>query len=158
MYQQTVVPRATILWQCLNHGSQLCIEAVPIQMLANIVAGAHLLIVLFILLGVPLVYLGAALHWTWVRSRTWRVLHLGAILFVAAESLLGITCPLTVWEDTLRGRRTAGGFIERWIDRIIFYDAPASVFTMAYIAFAALVLLTWILVPPSRRRRGSRET
>jgi hypothetical protein len=122
-------------------------------MLADIVAAVHLLIVLFILLGVPLVYLGAALHWAWVRSWRWRVLHVGAILFVAAESLLEITCPLTAWEDTLRGQRTAGGFIERWIDRIIFYDAPTWVFTMAYMAFAALVLLTWFVVPPIRQRR-----
>jgi hypothetical protein len=123
-------------------------------MLANIVAGAHLLIILFILLGVPLVYLGAELHWTWVRSWRWRMLHLGAIVFVAAESLLGITCPLTMWEDTLRGQRTAAGFIERWIDKLIFYDAPTWVFTVAYVTFAALVLATWILVPPTRRRRG----
>jgi hypothetical protein len=123
-------------------------------MLANIVAAAHLLIILFILLGVPLVYLGAALHWTWVRSRRWRMLHLGAIVFVAAESILGITCPLTTWEDTLRGQRNAIGFIERWIDKLIFYDAPTWVFTMAYMAFAALVLVTWILVPPTRGRRA----
>jgi hypothetical protein len=126
-------------------------------MLADVVVAFHLLIVLFILLGVPLVYLGAARHWTWVRSRRWRMLHLGAILFVAAESLLGITCPLTVWEDTLRGQRTAGGFIERWIDQLIFYEAPAWVFTAAYMAFAALVLVTWILVPPTRRGRPLRS-
>ena len=41
--------------------------------------------------GVPVVYLGVASHWAWV---TWRVVHLDAILFVAAESLLGIACPL----------------------------------------------------------------
>ena len=127
-------------------------------MLADVVVALHLLIVLFILLGVPLVYLGVALHWTWVRGRRWRMLHLGAILFVAAESLLGITCPLTVWEDTLRGRGTAGGFIERWIDRIIFYDAPAWVFTTAYTAFAALVLVTCILVPPTRHGGPSDRT
>jgi hypothetical protein len=127
-------------------------------MLADVVVAFHLLIVLFILLGVPLVYLGAALHWTWVRSRPWRLLHLGAILFVAAESVLGITCPLTLWEDTLRGRRTAGGFIERWIDQLIFYDAPAWVFTTAYLAFAGLVLATWILVPPTRHSHPSDGT
>ncbi len=127
-------------------------------MLADVVVAFHLLIVLFILLGVPLVYLGAALRWTWVRSRRWRMLHLGAILFVAAESLLGITCPLTVWEDTLRGQRTAGGFIERWIDRLIFYDAPVWVFTMAYMAFAVLVLVTWMVVPPTRHGRASDRT
>jgi uncharacterized protein DUF2784 len=124
-------------------------------MLADVIVIVHLLIVLFILLGVPLIYLGAALHWTWVRRRPWRLLHLGAILFVAVESLLGMTCPLTLWEDTLRGQATAAGFIERWIDRIIFYDAPAWVFTTAYVAFAALVLVTWILVPPTRRPRAS---
>ena len=118
-------------------------------MLADAVVGVHLLIVLFILLGLPLVYVGVALHWTWVRSWRWRMLHLGAILLVAAESMLGITCPLTVWEDTLRGRRTAGSFIERWIDQILFYDAPAPVFTIAYVAFAALTLVTWLIVPPS---------
>lgn len=127
-------------------------------MLADVVVAFHLLIVLFILLGMPLIYLGAALHWTWVRSRRWRLLHLGAILFVAAESLLGFTCPLTVWEDTLRGQRTAGGFIERGIDRLIYYNAPPWVFTMAYVAFAALVLVTWFVVPPIRQRRTNRET
>jgi Protein of Unknown function (DUF2784) len=112
-------------------------------MLADVVVAFHLLIVLFILLGVPLVYLGAALHWPWVRGRRWRTLHLGAMLFVAAESLL----------DALRGQRTDGGFLERWIDQLIFYDAPAWVFTMAYTAFAALVLVTWFVVPPIRQRR-----
>lgn len=127
-------------------------------MLADLVVAVHLLIVLFILLGVPLIYAGAALHWTWVRNRPWRLLHLGAILFVAMESLLGITCPLTLWEDSLRGQSTAAGFIERWIDRIIFYDAPAWVFTTAYIAFAALVLATWILVQPTPQRKTRDQT
>jgi hypothetical protein len=131
----------------------LCILVVRFKMLADLVVGVHLLVVLFILLGVPLVYLGASLQWIWVRSWRWRMLHLGAILFVAAESLLGITCPLTVWEDRLRGQRIAGGFIERWIDQLIFYDAPTWVFTVAYLAFAALVLVTWIVIPPNRQRR-----
>jgi hypothetical protein len=113
----------------------------------------HLLIVLFVVAGVPFVYLGAALRWTWVRSRRWRLLHLGAILFIAAESVLGIACPLTVWEDTLRGQRSGSGFIERWIDRLLFYDAPTWVFTAAYLAFAALVLVTWVAVPPTRDTR-----
>jgi uncharacterized protein DUF2784 len=122
-------------------------------MLAGAVVVFHFVIVLFVVAGVPLVYLGVALRWAWVRTWHWRVLHLGAILVIAAESLLGIACPLTVWEDTLRRRQIAGGFIERWIDRILFYEAPAWVFTAAYVAFAALVLLTWIAVPPIRDAR-----
>lgn len=124
-------------------------------MLADAIVIIHLLIILFVVGGVPLIYMGAALRWSWVRSWHWRALHLGAIVFIAAEPLFGIACPLTVWEGTLRGRQTAGGFIERWIDRIIFYDAPTWVFTVAYVVFAALVLATWLAVPPTRRKRAT---
>jgi hypothetical protein len=120
-------------------------------MLADIIAVIHLLIVVFIVGGVPVVYLGVALRWAWVRRRTWRVVHLGAILFVAAESLVGIACPLTVWEDELRGEYQRAGFIERWVHRVMFYQAPSWVFTTTYLAFAALVLVTWIAIPPIRR-------
>ena len=122
-------------------------------MLADTIVVVHFMIVLFVLAGVPLVYLGAALRWAWVRSRHWRVLHLGAILFIAAESLLGIACPLTVWEYALRGQQSTHGFIERWVDRVLFYDAPPWVFTVSYIAFAALVVVTWLAVPPTRQQR-----
>ncbi len=126
-------------------------------MLADTVVVVHFLIVLFIVAGLPLVYLGVALNWAWVRNRAWRALHLGAIVFVAAESLLGITCPLTAWEDTLRGRQPAGGFIEHWIHRVMFFDAPTWAFTMAYLAFAVLVLATWMAVPPDRQRRSGHD-
>jgi|SRR5580700_5692537 hypothetical protein len=122
-------------------------------LLADAIVVVHLLIVLFVVTGVPLVYLGAALRWTWVRSWRWRVLHLAAILGIAAESVFGVACPLTVWEDTLRGQRSDSGFIERAIDRVLFYDAPTWVFTVAYVAFAALVLVTWLAVPPTRDAR-----
>jgi hypothetical protein len=126
--------------------------------LIDVVVIVHLLVVLFNVASQPLIYLGAALRWAWVRGRAWRMLHLGAILFIAAESLIGISCPLTVWEDTLRDQHGAGGFIERWIDQLIFYDAPTWVFTAAYVAFAALVLITWVTVPPTRRKRVIRHS
>lgn len=122
-------------------------------MLADAIVVVHLFIVLFVLLGVPLIYWGAARHWTWVRSWRWRLLHLIAIAVIAAESLLGIACPLTVWEDRLRGEQISTGFIERWVDRILFYDAPTWVFTAGYLAFAALVAITWMAVPPTRAPR-----
>jgi len=122
-------------------------------MLAGAVVVIHFLIMLFVVAGVPAIYLGAARGWAWVRGRRWRLVHLGAILVIAAEPVMGIACPLTVWEDMLRHRQTTSGFIERWIDRLLFYDAPAWVFTAAYLAFAALVLLTWIAVPPARGAR-----
>lgn len=125
-------------------------------MLANAIVAVHFLIVLFVLSGVPLVYLGAALRWAWVRNRVWRQLHFGAIVLITFESVFGIACPLTVWEDAVRGRQSTRGFIERWIDGLLFYDAPQWVFTVAYVAFAALVLITWIAVPPTRQSCGGR--
>ncbi len=122
-------------------------------MLAGAVVIVHFLIVLFVVAGVPLIYVGVSRGWAWVRSWRWRLLHLGAIVIIAAESLLGIACPLTIWEDRLRGQEIATGFVERWIDRLLFYEAPAWVFTAAYVAFAALVLLTWVAVPPARHAR-----
>jgi polyferredoxin len=94
-----------------------------------------------------------------VREWRWRALHFAAILVVATESVLGLACPLTVWEDALRGHRARDGFIERWIGRILFFDLPAWVFLVAYICFALFVAITWVIVPPgqlSRRHRHSR--
>jgi hypothetical protein len=119
-------------------------------MLADAIVIVHLCIVLFVLTGVPLIYLGAARHWAWVRNWRWRLLHLIAIVVIAAESLFGIVCPLTLWEDRLRGEQISTGFIERWIDRILFYDAPTWVFTAAYVAFGVLVVITWVAVPPTK--------
>jgi hypothetical protein len=120
-------------------------------MLADAIVVIHLIIMLFITAGLPLIYLGAALRWAWVRDWRWRTVHLAAIAFVAAESLAGIVCPLTLWEDRLRGLESNAGFIERWVDRILFYDFPPWVFTVAYAAFAALVIVTWFVVAPKRR-------
>ncbi|MGH8078565.1 MAG: DUF2784 domain-containing protein, partial [Lysobacter sp.] len=66
----------------------------------------------------------------------------------------GALCPLTTWEQALR--RRAGhdtydeSFIEHWLSRLIFFEAPWWAFVAAYTAFALLVLLTWRWVPPRR--------
>ena len=125
-------------------------------MLADAIVLLHLSVVLFISAGLPLIHIGAARGWQWVRGWRWRALHLLAIVLVAGESLLGIACPLTVWEDLVRRREPGVGFIERWIDRVLFYDFPPQVFVLAYAGFAALVVRSWFTVPPVRRggRRG----
>ena len=119
-------------------------------MLADAILFVHFAIVLFITAGLPSIYLGAAAGWAWVREWRWRTVHFAAILVVATETILGLACPLTVWEDTLRGHQARDGFIERWIGRILFYDLPPWVFLVAYIGFALLVAITWLIVPPAR--------
>ncbi len=96
-------------------------------------------------------WIGAALGWRWIRNAWFRYLHLGAIAFVAAEALLGIACPLTVWEDLLRGGAGRESFVARWVRAFLFYRAPEWAFTTLYVAWTAATLLTLRLVPPRRR-------
>jgi hypothetical protein len=117
--------------------------------LADAVLIAHFLFVLFVVGGLLAIWIGAAFGWSWVRNLRFRVAHLTAILLVAAESLVGMACPLTVWEDLLRKTGSGGSsFMQRWIGRLIFYDLPEWVFTLAYALFALAVLATFRLVRP----------
>ena len=120
-------------------------------MLADALLAAHFLIAAFIVAGLILVWLGAALGWQWTRNPWFRYLHLGAIAFVAAEAVAGIACPLTVWEDMLRGGVRPESFVGRWVQRLLYYQAPEWVFTAAYVLWTAATLLTLWLVPPRRR-------
>ena len=113
----------------------------------------HFLFVLFVVGGLAAVWAGAALGWGWVRSFWFRATHIAAILVVVAESLAGVWCPLTVWEDALRGTREDMSFVARWIHRVMFYSFPEWVFTVTYIAFALAVVATLWLVPPRPRRK-----
>lgn len=121
------------------------------QLAADAILIVHFAFVAFVVGGLAAVWVGAALGWRWVRNFAFRIAHLAAILFVAAEALLGVMCPLTVWEDALRGRASEMGFIARWIRGAMFYEAPPWLFTVAYILFAGIVGLTFWLIPPRRR-------
>jgi len=121
--------------------------------LADAVLIAHFLFVLFVLGGLLAVWAGAALGWGWVRNFRFRIAHLAAILFVVAESLVGIACPLTVWEDTLRQAETDGAsFMQRWVGRLLYYDLPEWVFTLAYALFALVVIATYYFIRPAARK------
>lgn len=119
--------------------------------LADVLLVLHFLIAAFIAGGLVLVWVGAALRWAWVRNPWFRYAHLAAIAFVAAEALAGIACPLTVWEDLLRGGLRPESFIARWVHQLLYYRAPEWVFTTAYVLWAAATLVTLWLLPPRRR-------
>lgn len=122
-------------------------------MLTDALLVFHFLIAGFIVAGLVLVWIGALAGWSWIRDAWFRYLHLAAIVFVAAEALLGYACPLTLWEDLLRGGVRPDSFVGRWVQRLLYYDAPEWVFTTLYAAWAAATLLTLRLVPPVPPRR-----
>jgi len=118
--------------------------------LADIVLIIHFLYVLFVVGSLPVIWIGAWLKLAFVRNPWFRYLHLAAILFVVAESLLGIACPLTLWENNLRRIETGSSFIQHWLHFIIFYNVPETILTIAYSLFAGLVAMTFKWVPLRR--------
>jgi len=120
-------------------------------LIADVLLVSHFLIAGFVVLGLILVWAGAIAGWSWIRNPWFRYLHLAAIMLVAAEALLGYACPLTVWEDLLRGGVRPESFVGRWVYRLLYYDAPEWVFTALYCAWATASLLTLKMVPPKTR-------
>ncbi len=121
-------------------------------LLADAILVVHFLFVLFVTGGLLLTWIGAWRGWRWIRSLKFRLAHLAAIVFVAGEALLGIVCPLTEWENLLRGVAHEKSFIARWVHHLMFFSAPEWVFTVLYVAFALIVAATWWFIPPRRHR------
>ena len=121
--------------------------------MADAILVVHAAFVLFVVGGLVAIWIGLAAKLPFARNAWFRGAHLAAIGFVVAETLLGFMCPLTVWEDALRGEASDKGFIQRWIHAWLFYDWPPWVFNMIYVAFGGLVAWTWVRFPPQRSRR-----
>jgi len=119
---------------------------------ADLLLVIHIMVVLFIIGGLALILAGGALHWPWVRRRWFRVLHLAAIGVVVLQAWLGQLCPLTIWEQALRARAGeavyTGSFIAHWLGELLYYNAPAWVFSAGYTGFGILVVWSWIKVRP----------
>jgi len=126
-------------------------------MFADLILLLHFAVVVFVVGGLVLIIAGNMRGWHWVNARWFRLLHLGAIGTVAAESWLGITCPLTTLEIWLRskagGAVYSGSFIEHWLQRLIFYDAPSWAFVLGYSLFGLLVITIWWYFPPGSKSR-----
>jgi phosphotransferase system glucose/maltose/N-acetylglucosamine-specific IIC component len=84
-------------------------------------------------------------------------MHLAAIVGVAFEALLGVNCPLTVLEFKLRYASNLSdekvSFIGTIIDSLLYYNAPMWLFTIIYTVFAIIVVITFIIAPPTRKGR-----
>ena len=126
----------------------------PYQLLADAVLVIHFGVVLFVVGGLVVVVAGNWLRWRWVNQLWFRLAHLAAIAVVVLQAWLGQYCPLTTLESWLRVQAGAAAyersFVEHWLQRLIFYEAPFWVFAVAYTAFALLVLLVWWRFPPHR--------
>ncbi len=127
------------------------------QLLADLVLTLHVAVSAFVVGGLISVIIGNLRKWQWVNAFWFRLTHLASIAVVVAEAWLGVTCPLTNLEMWLRvkGRATTygGSFIEHWLQRVLYYEAPSWAFGLAYSLFGLLVLATWRCFPPRRRKQ-----
>jgi Protein of Unknown function (DUF2784) len=132
-------------------------DPVPYQLLADMVLSLHVAIVVFVVGGLVIIIVGNWRGWRWVNAPWFRLAHLAAIAVVVAQAWLGAVCPLTSVEMWLRARARAttysGSFIEHWLTRILYYEAPSWVFTLVYTLFGLAVIAAWWRFPPQSRRR-----
>jgi Protein of Unknown function (DUF2784) len=123
--------------------------------LADVTVVLHGAYVAFVLLGLLAVMLGFLLRWEWVRNFWFRIVHLAMILVVAFEAMMGIVCPLTTLENSLRSKAGEsvrdGSFMGQVVHDLLFCDVQPWVFTCGYCTFATLVLLSFVIVPPNRK-------
>jgi hypothetical protein len=120
--------------------------------LADAVLLIHVLVVVFVILGLLTTLVGGAMKWRWVTNPWFRLSHLICIGVVVTQAWAGVACPLTrleMWLRTQAGQQVySGSFISHWLSSILYYDLPAWVFTLAYTSFGGLVLVSWLWVKP----------
>ncbi len=114
--------------------------------MAETVLALHLLIILFFLVGFPVGLI--------TNHRLLRLFHAAALAFVTGLMLLGIPCPLTIWEEALSEGSYEGSFIAFWLRRIIYLEwfEPRHVL-IADVIFAVLVFTSFIWRPLRKKDR-----
>ncbi|MBL8497765.1 DUF2784 domain-containing protein [Nitrosomonas sp. JL21] len=125
---------------------------------ADVILIVHFLYVLFVVGSLPVIWMGAWLKLSFVRNRWFRYAHLAAIGWVVIESLIGVNCPLTAWENALRQVEIDIGFLQYWIHKIMFYTVPENVLTVVYVLFAGLVAATFMWVPVDTKRKPAKSS
>jgi hypothetical protein len=131
-------------------------------LLADLIVAFHVAYVSYVVVGQLAIWLGLALRWAWVRNPWFRWTHLIMMVIVGGEAALNIECPLTRWERGFRelaGQPVSGEtFLGRLLHNLIFVDWPQGVINALHIAFALVVLGTFILAPPRKAPHPSMRT
>ncbi len=127
-------------------------------LLADIILILHFAFLLFTLGSAVITLIGGILKCDLIHNVPFRIAHLVSVLFVAFESVIGMWCPLTVWEYRLRmlAGQTAEGditFVGRIIRKFMFYNLPDWFFIVLYTGFGLLVAALFVLFPPFKKRR-----
>ena len=118
--------------------------------ISDIILVLHFGIVIFITLGFFLIPIGWKLNWNWIYNRKLRLLHFGMMAFVTLETFMGITCPLTAIENSIRGVNKSNSFVSYWVMKIIYWDLPTIFFLVLYSLSLGWALFLWKICPPRK--------
>ncbi len=126
---------------------------------ADAILIAHFALVAFVVLGFVLIWIGRFSGWKFARNPKFRICHVLAMGIVLCESLFGMICPFTEWENDLRviggqGQMYETSFMQEWIHRIMFFNLSEEAFIVLYAVFFALILVTFWIVPIEIKLRG----
>ena len=121
-------------------------------LIADIVLFFHFCVVVFITFGFVLIPIGYNFNWIWIKNKKLRLLHFGMMIFVTFETILGLSCPLTVLENNLRGINENQLFLSRWITEVIYWDFPSEFFLIIYYLCLGWTFLIWKKYPPIEKK------
>ena len=120
-------------------------------MIAGALLLVHFSLAAFITLGFFIIPIGYKLGWNWIKNRNLRLLHLYLIGIITFETIVGLTCPLTVLEDMFRDVDYSSSFTSYWIAQILYWDLPSQVFVILYSLCLGWVLILWKVCPPIQK-------
>ena len=120
-------------------------------MIADALLVVHFCLAGFIALGFFIIPIGYIFNWNWIKSRNIRLLHLFLMGFITAETIVGLTCPLTILENMFRDVDYTSSFMSYWMAQILYWDLPSEVFVLLYSLCLGWVLILWKVCPPIQK-------
>ena len=101
-------------------------------LIADALLLVHFSLAAFITLGFFIIPIGYKLGWNWIKNRNLMFLHLFLMGFITVETIVGLTCPLTVLENMFRDIDYSSSFISYWMAQILYWNLPSEVFVLLY--------------------------
>ena len=120
-------------------------------MIAGALLFVHFSLAASITLGFFIIPIGYKLGWNWIKNRNLRLLHLSLMGVITVETIIGLTCPLTVLENIFRDSDYSSSFMSYWLAQILYWDLPNLVFVILYSLCLGWVSILWKVCPPIQK-------
>jgi hypothetical protein len=97
--------------------------------------------------------------WTAFFDRwLFRTIHLGGIIYVAVLTIWAEYCPLTIFENELKGMYNPeltyrGSFVIHYIEKLIYPEANFLLFVIPTMIIAAFSIVMFAVRPPAKIKR-----